>query len=138
MLPHIALHTGQEERAKEIVETLKNESVDVIVFEEAFDRNARKIIREGLKSYFPFESGNPAKNVFYKTNSGVWVLSKVPITIVKQIYFSNSKGCDKMACKGALLLKAKNDNFCFETSISRVTSEGLVCCHPCMGVTKRV
>ena len=115
MLPHIAMHTGQVERAKEIVETLKNENVDVIVFEEAFDRNARKIIREGLKNYFPYESGNPAKNIFYKTNSGVWVLSKVPITIIKQIHFSNSKGCDKMACKGALLLNAKKITFAFNS-----------------------
>ncbi len=123
MLPHIALHTGQIERAKEIVETLKNENIDVIVFEEAFDKNARKIIREGLKNYFPFESGNPAKNVFYKTNSGVWVLSKVPITIIKQIYFSNSKGCDKMACKGALLLKGKKDNFCFQLVATHLQSD---------------
>ena len=70
MLPHYWIHTGQLARAKEIVEALKNEDVDVIVFEEAFDKQSRKIIRAGLKSNFPYESGDPRRNKFWKSNSG--------------------------------------------------------------------
>jgi endonuclease/exonuclease/phosphatase family metal-dependent hydrolase len=123
MLPHIALHTGQRERAKEIVETLKTENVDVIVFEEAFDKTSRNIIREGLKKYFKYESGDPTKNIFYKTNSGVWVISKVPIKVIKQIYFKNSRGCDRMACKGATLIQAKKDKFCFQIVATHLQSD---------------
>jgi sphingomyelin phosphodiesterase len=114
MLPHYWIHTGQLKRAKEIVEVLKKEDVDVIVFEEAFDRQSRKIIREGLKDYFPYESGDPRKNRIWKSNSGVWVLSKVPLTFIKQIFFKEAAGSDKFACKGAMLLRAVKDNVCFQ------------------------
>lgn len=123
MLPHFIKHSGQIERAKEIVETLKNELVDVIVFEEAFDQHARQIIREGLKNYFPYESGNPQKNKFYKINSGVWVVSKVPLSFEKQIYFNNSKGTDKLACKGAMLIKAIKNNCCFQIIATHLQSD---------------
>ena len=123
MLPHIALHTGQLERAKEIVETLKNENIDIIVFEEAFDRKSRNIIREGLKSYFPFESGNPTKCSFLKTNSGVWVLSKLPLKIIKQIYFNKGLGNDRLASKGAILIQTKKDNFCFQIIATHLQSD---------------
>ena len=95
MLPRLVIHTGQLERAKQIIETLKNEEVDVIVFQEAFDNKARNIIWQGLKKYFPYQTGKPTKNVFYKISSGVWVISKVPIEVVKRIYFNNGKGTDR-------------------------------------------
>jgi endonuclease/exonuclease/phosphatase family metal-dependent hydrolase len=123
MLPHAIIHTGQIERAKQIIESLKNEEVDVIVFQEAFDHKAREIIRKGLKKYFPYETGNPAKNVFYKITSGVWVISKVPIQVVKRIYFNNGKGMDKFACKGAVLLEGKKNNFCFQIAATHLQSD---------------
>jgi endonuclease/exonuclease/phosphatase family metal-dependent hydrolase len=123
MIPHIIMHTGQVERAKEIIRSLENEEVDVIVFEEAFYRRARKIIRKGLKNNFPYESGNPTKNIFYKTNSGVWVISKVPINIVKRIYFKNGRGTDQFACKGAMLIEGKKGNFRFQLVATHLQSD---------------
>ena len=123
MLPHVLIHTGQIERAKQIIESLKNEDVDVIVFQEAFDKRAREIIREGLKKYFPYETGNPTRNSFYKISSGVWVISKVPINVVKRIYFSNGKGMDKFACKGAILLEGKKNSFCFQIASTHLQSD---------------
>lgn len=114
MLPHLFVHTGQNIRAKEIGETLKNQDADIIVFEEAFDKNARKIIRKELKSTFPYESGNPRKNKFWKTSCGVWIVSKVDIHVLKQIFFKEAMGSDRMACKGALLVKGKKEGFCFQ------------------------
>lgn len=114
MLPRLFIHTGQLERAKEIVEALKNQDADIIVFEEAFDNKAREILREGLKAYFPYESGDPRKNKFWKTSCGVWILSKVPINVVKQIYFNEAEGSDKLACKGAILVEGQKNGFCFQ------------------------
>src|ERR1700722_7760488 len=62
MLPRFIMRTGQLKRAHEIVNVLKDEDADIIVFQEAFDKSAREIIRKGLASYFPFESGDPPKN----------------------------------------------------------------------------
>jgi len=113
MLPRHLLRTGQSERAYEIVEVLKEQDADIIVMEEAFDRKAREIIRKGLKEYFPYESGNPPKNIFWRTNSGIWIISKIPFTIVKNIYFAKGRGPDWFACKGAMLIEATKNNFSF-------------------------
>jgi len=114
MLPRLLVHTGQLQRAAEIVEALKDQDADIIVFEEAFDGKARNIIREGLKEVFPYESGDPRKNVFYKASGGVWIISKVPITVEKQIFFGGGKGSDRFACKGAILVEGEKNGFCFQ------------------------
>src|SRR5580692_1153635 len=114
MLPRFVMRTGQLKRACEIVNVLRNEDADIIVFQEAFDTDAREIIREGLSLHFPYESGDPPKNVIWKTNSGVWVLSKIPFIAVKHIYFINSKGPDWLACKGAILIQSEKNGFAFQ------------------------
>src|SRR5580698_5098599 len=78
MLPGIFVHTGQAQRAAEIANALKNQDADVVVFEEAFDNKARTIIRDSLKAYFPYESGDPGRNSWWKASCGVWIISKVP------------------------------------------------------------
>src|SRR4051812_262843 len=123
MLPHVIMHSGQQQRAIEIVESLKNEEVDVIVFEEAFDKRSRDIIRLGLKEQFPYESGEPARDVFYKGNCGVWVISKTPFTVVKQIFFNSARGADRFASKGALLLQTRKNNFCFQVVATHLQSD---------------
>jgi endonuclease/exonuclease/phosphatase family metal-dependent hydrolase len=114
MLPHLLIHAGQNQRASEIVDVLKEQDVDIIVFEEAFDKKARNIIRKGLKEVFPYESGDPRKNMWWKTSCGVWILSKVPISVVKQIYFKHAMGSDRFACKGAILMQGEKNGFCFQ------------------------
>src|SRR6185312_3654471 len=114
MLPRLFVHTGQCLRAKQIAAVLRNQDADVIVFEEAFDNKARNIIREGLKDVFPYESGDPRKNKFYKTSCGVWIISKVPIHVIKQIFYDQAQGADKLASKGAILVEGQKDGFCFQ------------------------
>lgn len=114
MLPHLLVHTGQTARANEIVNVLKEQDADVIVFEEAFDNRARNIIRNGLKEIFPYESGDPRRNTWWKASCGVWIVSKVPINVVKQIYFKPGKGSDRFACKGAILVEGEKNGFCFQ------------------------
>ena len=114
MLPRLFIHTGQMQRAEQIADTLKNVDADVIVFEEAFDNKARNLIRDSLKSYYPYESGDPGKNSRWKTSCGVWIISKVPIDVVKQIYYKEANGADKLATKGAILVEGRKDGFCFQ------------------------
>ncbi len=83
------------------------------MFEEAFDNKARNIIRAGLKDSFPYESGNPGKNSKWKTSCGVWIVSKVPIEVVKQIYYREARGSDRLATKGAVLVEGQKNGFCF-------------------------
>jgi len=123
MLPRQLVHTGQLQRAREIVESLKSDSADIVVFEEAFDRRSRDIIRKGLKKYFPYESGNPTRSSPLKGSSGIWVISKIPLTIVKRIYFKKGAGFDRLASKGALLLKGEKNNSPFQIIATHLQAE---------------
>jgi sphingomyelin phosphodiesterase len=114
MLPRFIMRTGQLKRAHEIVHVLKEEDADIIVFQEAFDKDAREIIRSGLSAYFPFESGDPPKNILWKTNSGLWIISKIPFMVVRNMYFINGKGPDWFACKGAMLIQSEKNGFAFQ------------------------
>jgi endonuclease/exonuclease/phosphatase family metal-dependent hydrolase len=114
MLPHYWIHTGQLKRAKHIADIIKNQDADIVVFEEAWDKKSRDIIRTGLRDSFPYESGNPRKEKWYKSNCGVWIVSKVPIDVVKQIFFKEAKGTDKLASKGAILVEGEKNGFCFQ------------------------
>lgn len=114
MLPRLFVHTGQAGRAAEIAHALKNQDADIIVFEEAFDAKARTIIRNSLKACFPYESGDPGRNSWWKTSCGVWIISKVPIEVVKQIYFKEARSSDRLATKGAILVEGQKNGFCFQ------------------------
>jgi|SRR6185312_3759930 len=123
MLPRFIMRTGQSKRACEIVNVLKHEDADMIVFQEAFDSTAREIIRKGLASYFPYESGDPPKNVMWKTNSGIWIISKIPFMVVKNMYFLNGRGPDWFACKGAMLIQSEKNGFAFQLVGTHLQSE---------------
>lgn len=106
MLPKIVVGRAKRERAHEIVEALKKTDFDVIVFQEAFFPASRQIISEGLKGIYEFQYG-PANNDgrTVKTNSGVWVLSKIKLKLLNTVQFKNCTGNDCWARKGAMLLE---------------------------------
>ncbi len=109
MLPRFALHTGKRKRAREIVKMLPKENYDIIVFQEAFHGDARRILKRGLKKLYPYRIGPANRRVFWiKTNSGVWMLSKTPLTKLKQIKYKDCDGfTDCFAHKGALLVEGE-------------------------------
>jgi endonuclease/exonuclease/phosphatase family metal-dependent hydrolase len=123
MLPRFIMRTGQLQRAREIVNVLKEEDADIIVFQEAFDSLSREIIRKGLLPYFPYESGDPPKNIFWKTNSGLWVISKIPFLVVRHLYFIHGKGPDWFATKGAILIQAEKNSQGFQVIGTHLQSD---------------
>jgi endonuclease/exonuclease/phosphatase family metal-dependent hydrolase len=110
MRPRIAFHDGQVKRAHAIVEQLKNQDYDVIVFQEAFDNKARNIVWNGLKDKYPYETGAPKHKHFYKVSTGVFIISKLPLNILDHIYFSECGGSDCFAVKGAVLISVTKNN----------------------------
>lgn len=113
---------GQMERAEAIVEQLKNEAYDVIVFQEAFEKKAREILWEGLKEKFPFSAG-PGDGGFLKLNSGVWILSKLEFTSVATIEFNTCKIADCMSKKGAILVELVKNGKLFQVVGTHLQSE---------------
>jgi sphingomyelin phosphodiesterase len=106
MLPFCSELHGNCKRAEIIAHRLAGYNNDIIVFEEAFDRRARKILRSQLKMDYPFMYGPANDNGFsFKTNSGIWILSKIPLRQLEQIEFRNRFGIDAFARKGAVLFE---------------------------------
>lgn len=109
MLPRWIAHLGHGpvKRAKLIPEKLVADSIDIIVFQEAFDKHCMRIIRKQLAPYYPYVVG-PAndRKVGFKLNSGVMMFSKVPLKFVDQVDFTECEKEDCFARKGALLAEA--------------------------------
>jgi endonuclease/exonuclease/phosphatase family metal-dependent hydrolase len=110
MLPGIVMVKGKEERAIAIGKTLRESDYDVIVFQEAFQRKARKRIFDQLKERFPYQTG-PAnqKLISCKTNSGIWIFSQHPIIETHSIIFKNRSGVDALSRKGGLIAEIMID-----------------------------
>lgn len=108
MLPKFVPMRGRVSRAHAIVDTLQQTDYDIIVFQEAFLEKARNVISTGLKDEYPYQYGpaNPAQNKL-RTNSGVFVLSKVPLKELGTIEYRDCVGPDIFARKGALLLEGE-------------------------------
>ena len=98
------------ERAENIVQALKSsENYDVILFQETFSGKIRELMYESLKSIYPYQiiPVNPKCSV--RSNSGLWVMSKYPITLIDAISFSNQKNWDILSLKGAKLYSVIQD-----------------------------
>ena len=108
MLPHCSWIHGNCNRARVIAEKLKLSDYYIIVFEEAFDYKARRILRRQLQKSYPFIYG-PANESFFsiRTNSGIWILSKIPLKKIKEIEYKNRFGIDAMARKGAVMFEGE-------------------------------
>ena len=101
--PYGWLH-NRIERAENIIQSLKNSTnYDVILFQEAFSSKIRKQIYRGLKLLYPYQIEPEDHFNFFKTNSGLWAISKMPIELIDQISFSKLKEWDWMSSKGAKL-----------------------------------
>ena len=106
MLPWLSWFNGNGKRAKAIGEDLLSSDYQIIVFQEAFSVKCRKIIRKILIEKYPYQYG-PCNNshVSLRSNSGLWVLSKFPLTQLETIQFKESKSFDSFARKGAALFE---------------------------------
>jgi endonuclease/exonuclease/phosphatase family metal-dependent hydrolase len=94
----------QSARAREMVQLLREEDYDVVVLQEAFDRVSLRILTEGLKDTYPHFI-LPGKRNPLHTNSGLLVLSRLPIERAENIFFNQCAGADCMVDKGAVLMQ---------------------------------
>jgi len=125
MLPAVVNIKGKVKRAQAIGKILKNSDYDVIIFQEAFHRGARKKILSQLKQEFPYQAG-PAnrKLISYKTNSGLWIFSKHPIVSTKSIIFKNRSGVDAFSRKGGLIAEIMINNSLVQVAGTHLQNSG--------------
>jgi len=109
MLPRGAnsfIHHFPLKRARLIPDKVIAEGTDVVVFQEAFDGVADRILRKKLKSAYPYNMGfQNRKLVSYKRAGGVLMFSKYPLTEIESIKYSQCKGIDCAGHKGSMLVE---------------------------------
>ncbi len=92
------------DKAENITQTLKKSGIyDVILFQEAFSSKIRNKIYNSLKDIYPHQININDGTIFYKMNSGLWVISSVPITLIDNINFTELRHTDWLSSKGAHL-----------------------------------
>ena len=92
------------ERADNIIQVLKESDLyDIICFQEVFSGSIRRKIYAELQNIYPHEVEPDDQTAFYKINSGLWVISRLPITLKNHISFTQFRESDKLASKGAKL-----------------------------------
>jgi endonuclease/exonuclease/phosphatase family metal-dependent hydrolase len=122
MLPRWAIKKGQATRAKWIIDTLLQQDVDVIVFEEVFDIGIRGRLRLALLPRFPFQVGVQNKKWSWRQSNGVWIVSRVPIRHLKHIFFTASYGTDALANKGAVMIEGNKKGKKFQIVATHLQS----------------
>jgi endonuclease/exonuclease/phosphatase family metal-dependent hydrolase len=116
MMPSWAHQSPKNEaRARAIGQELAKLDFDIIVFIKAFDAAARGVLRDELGARFPHRYGPLSFNgSVFKINGGVYVFSRVPLTVVKEIQWRDSKGAESMSRKGAMLLRGETQGRKFQ------------------------
>ena len=105
-LPTYISPKGLAVRSKYIAEYLRDADFDIVIFQEAFTSKSRGIIREILRDSFPYEIGPANEKTFgLRLNSGLWIISKVPLKFISEIQFSYSSGFDMFSRKGAIMVE---------------------------------
>ena len=82
---------------------IESKPYDIIFFQEAFSDGSRKEIYSGLQNIYPYSIEPDDNTSFYKLNSGLWVISRLPIVLKEQISFTHRLSFDKLSSKGAKL-----------------------------------
>ena len=115
MLPYLSLFNNNASRAHEITEQLAKSDYQIVVFQEAFSLKIRQILKKKLIEKYPFQYGPVNKNhTPFRTNSGLMIMSKIPLRVIDQIQFANPKGFDAVAKKGAVLLEGEYNGSKFQ------------------------
>ena len=100
----------RHERANGIIQFLKESGpYDIIFFQEAFSGSIRRKIYLGLQNIYFHEIEPADQTAFYKINSGLWVISRLPITLENHISFTQFRAWDQLASKGAKLFSVIKD-----------------------------
>jgi len=112
-------------RAAAIARELNRSDYSIIVFQEAFDKHARNIIREVLHENFPFFYGPVNNSNWYstQTSSGLWIASRIPLNEIHSIRFDIASGFDRFANKGAVLLEGEWHNKTFQLVATHIQSD---------------
>jgi endonuclease/exonuclease/phosphatase family metal-dependent hydrolase len=124
LLPFIGMFHNNLKRASIIADSLNNSAYNIIVFQEAFSNKSRRLLAEKLRQKYPFQYGPANQNQSpFRTSSGLWVVSNIPLIKLDEIQFSQCKGFDAVAKKGAVLFEGHFNGTPFQVLATHLQAE---------------
>ncbi len=110
------LQKKQALRTPWIVEFLNDQDYDVIVLEEVADHKCTSLLKDGLKTKYPYIVSTEAKLGFAACGGGILFASKLPLKYVDHIVYKNISGIDGLAEKGCVLVEGQLDGMRFQVA----------------------
>ena len=105
LMPDYIFQSPQNgKRAGVIGSDLLKLNYDIICFEKAFSTSGRRALARSLAKRYPYRYGPANSGSSLRINSGVWIVSRFPLTDYHEIQFRASAGIESFARKGALML----------------------------------
>lgn len=125
LLPVLSLFNDNQSRAKAIADQIVESNYDVVVFQEAFSATNRRHIARKIKEKYPFQYGpvNQGRSL-HRTNSGLWVVSRIPLTMLGSVRFTEATGFDAVARKGAVLFEGVFNGKKFQLVTTHLQADG--------------
>ncbi|KAG0356307.1 hypothetical protein BG005_004773 [Podila minutissima] len=121
-LPEWRNSLGQSKRARLMAGADYLRDHDIVFFQEAWDPNATKIVKEALQKQYPFQTPvvghsyggwNATSGRFSKLaaiDAGVFIASKWPIVFQQQHVFENASGSERLKNRGFVYAKILYNN----------------------------
>lgn len=91
-------------RAAAIAATLLEHDFDILCLQKVFDSGAKDILEAALAARYPYRHGPANAATVFKLSSGVWLLSRYPLTDYQEIQFDRCSSWECFSRKGALLV----------------------------------
>ncbi len=116
MLPYFIFRRSRKiQRARQIANEINKMDYDIIVFQEAFKRRPRRVLKRKLADKFPYQYG-PANKKFIslKTNSGLVVVSNRPLLEKGSVQYDACNSWDCFARKGAVMFEGEHQGHAFQ------------------------
>ncbi|MES2620468.1 MAG: endonuclease/exonuclease/phosphatase family protein, partial [Bacteroidota bacterium] len=117
-------HHAPVKRAKMIPAHMENENPDIIVFQEAFDNGANRILRKRLRHLYSYAIGPLNKKPGFKINGGIVIYSKFPIKELGSIQYSRCEDFDCWSRKGVLLVEVNDGQRTYQVAGTHLNGGG--------------
>lgn len=113
--------SNKKERVEQIAELMNASEYQIIVFQEAFHIPSRKKLAKNLEEKFPYQYG-PLNKGFIKTNSGIFIVSKIPLKQLDKIQYKDCNSSDCLARKGAGIFEGEINGKKFQILATHLNS----------------
>jgi endonuclease/exonuclease/phosphatase family metal-dependent hydrolase len=107
-----SLRKMQAKRLPWIVDYIKSQDFEVIVFQEVFDVECKRRLRRQLKKIYPYQVKPINKGRM--TSNGILIVSKHPMKYIDHVVYAKGSGADGMAAKGCVLAELTKGGLTFQ------------------------